>query len=111
MNSGRALEDLRAALFNEFRSSEGAKRQQQQLCGPATALTFNFVIAVGIIFVNKLVRMLNSQYIYLSYPYFAQLDFKIAVFQLITYLACISSGAQSCWVPVSYISHFYPLCR
>ncbi|CAB4262072.1 unnamed protein product [Prunus armeniaca] len=46
MNSGRALEDLRAALFNEFRSSEGAKRQQQQLCGPATALTFNFVLKV-----------------------------------------------------------------
>ncbi|ONI27166.1 hypothetical protein PRUPE_1G071900 [Prunus persica] len=56
---GRALEDLRAALFNEFRSSEGAKRQQQQLCGPATALTFNFVIAVGIIFVNKLVLALT----------------------------------------------------
>lgn len=46
-----------------FRSPEGAKRQQQQLCGPATALTFNFVVAVGIIFMNKLVRMLNFQHV------------------------------------------------
>ncbi|KAF4392813.1 nucleotide-sugar uncharacterized transporter 1 [Cannabis sativa] len=52
---GRALEDLRASIFNELRSSDGAKRQQQRLCGPAIALTFNFVVAVGIIFVNKLV--------------------------------------------------------
>lgn len=52
---GRALEDLRASLFNELRALEGARRQQQRLCGPAAALTFNFVVAVGIIFVNKLV--------------------------------------------------------
>ncbi|XP_024026414.1 nucleotide-sugar uncharacterized transporter 1 [Morus notabilis] len=52
---GRALEDLRASLFNELRSLEGARRQQQRLCGPAAALTFNFVVAVGIIFMNKLV--------------------------------------------------------
>ncbi|CAJ2637929.1 nucleotide-sugar uncharacterized transporter 1 [Trifolium pratense] len=52
---GRALEDLRASLFNQFNFSDGAKRQQQRICGPATALTFNFVVAVGIIFVNKMV--------------------------------------------------------
>ncbi|KAL5549511.1 hypothetical protein UlMin_004742 [Ulmus minor] len=52
---GRALEELRSSLFNELRSSEGAKRQQQRICGPAAALTFNFVVAVGIIFMNKLV--------------------------------------------------------
>ncbi|XP_061361718.1 nucleotide-sugar uncharacterized transporter 1 [Gastrolobium bilobum] len=51
----RALEDLRASLFNEFRSSEGAKRQQQLTCGPAAALSFNFLVAVGIIFMNKMV--------------------------------------------------------
>ncbi|KAJ1439844.1 putative membrane protein [Sesbania bispinosa] len=43
---GRALEDLRTSLFNQFRSSEGAKRQQQRICGPATALSFNFLVAV-----------------------------------------------------------------
>ncbi|XP_027331903.1 nucleotide-sugar uncharacterized transporter 1-like [Abrus precatorius] len=52
---GRALEDLRGSLYNEFRSSEGAKRQQQRTCGPAAALSFNFLVAVGIIFMNKMV--------------------------------------------------------
>ncbi|RDX68498.1 Nucleotide-sugar uncharacterized transporter 1 [Mucuna pruriens] len=52
---GRALEDLRASLFNQFRSPEGAKRQQQRICGPAVALSFNFLVAVGIIFMNKMV--------------------------------------------------------
>lgn len=52
---GRALEELRASIFNGFRSSEGAKHQQLRKCGPTVALTFNFVVAVGIIFMNKLV--------------------------------------------------------
>ncbi|GAB2224903.1 hypothetical protein Droror1_Dr00005682 [Drosera rotundifolia] len=52
---GKALENLRGSLFNELRSSEGARRQQQRLCGPTVALTFNFLVAVGIILTNKLV--------------------------------------------------------
>lgn len=56
--AGRALEDVRASLFNQFRSSEGAKRQQQRICGPAVALSFNFLVAVGIIFMNKMVCLL-----------------------------------------------------
>ncbi|XP_041022019.1 nucleotide-sugar uncharacterized transporter 1-like isoform X1 [Juglans microcarpa x Juglans regia] len=52
---GKVLEELRAFVFNEFGSSEGARRQPQCRCGPITALTFNFVVAVGIIFMNKLV--------------------------------------------------------
>ncbi|XP_043713526.1 nucleotide-sugar uncharacterized transporter 2-like [Telopea speciosissima] len=52
---GRALEDLRASLFNELRTSEGAKRQQQRICGPTVALLFNFLVSVGIILMNKLV--------------------------------------------------------
>ncbi|RVW28503.1 Nucleotide-sugar uncharacterized transporter 2 [Vitis vinifera] len=40
---GKAMEELRASLFNELRSSEGAKRQQQRICGPSVALTFNFL--------------------------------------------------------------------
>ncbi|CAH8279960.1 unnamed protein product [Arabidopsis lyrata] len=53
---GKALEDLRASLFNRFRSPETPKRQQQQqhrICGPTLALTFNFIVAISIIFVNK----------------------------------------------------------
>ncbi|XP_042497422.1 nucleotide-sugar uncharacterized transporter 2 [Macadamia integrifolia] len=53
--SGQALEELRGSLFNELRTSEGAKRQQQRFCGPSVALTFNFFVAVGIIMANKLV--------------------------------------------------------
>ncbi|XP_022134912.1 nucleotide-sugar uncharacterized transporter 1 isoform X1 [Momordica charantia] len=52
---GRSLEDLQGALFSKFRSAEGAKRQQQRSCGPVVALTFNFFVAVSIIFMNKLV--------------------------------------------------------
>ncbi|XP_010451800.1 PREDICTED: uncharacterized membrane protein At1g06890-like [Camelina sativa] len=53
---GKALEDLRASLFNRFRSPETPKRQQQQqhrICGPTVALSFNFVVAISIIFINK----------------------------------------------------------
>ncbi|KMS95696.1 hypothetical protein BVRB_005860 [Beta vulgaris subsp. vulgaris] len=52
---GKALEDLRSSLFNELRSSEGARRYQQRICGPFVALTFNFLVSVGIILMNKLV--------------------------------------------------------
>ncbi|KAJ6857613.1 hypothetical protein NC651_039131 [Populus alba x Populus x berolinensis] len=50
---GRALEELRSSLFSRFRSSESTKRHEQQLCGPVIALTFNFLVAIGIIFMNK----------------------------------------------------------
>ncbi|KAL3647853.1 hypothetical protein CASFOL_008821 [Castilleja foliolosa] len=45
---GRALEELRSSLYNDLRTSEGAKRQQQRYsCGPIVAMTFNFMVAVG----------------------------------------------------------------
>ncbi|KAG6771450.1 hypothetical protein POTOM_022812 [Populus tomentosa] len=50
---GRALEELRSSLFSRFRFSESAKRQEKRSCGPVLALTFNFLVAVGIIFMNK----------------------------------------------------------
>ncbi|KAM7250531.1 hypothetical protein ACFE04_022414 [Oxalis oulophora] len=53
--AGRALEELRGSLYNELRTSEGAKRQQQRFCGPFVAMTFNFMVAVVIILTNKLV--------------------------------------------------------
>ncbi|EXC47695.1 hypothetical protein L484_002406 [Morus notabilis] len=53
-----ALEALRASLFNEYLSpgAGGANRTpaQRQICARAAALAFNFVIAIGIIFMNKL---------------------------------------------------------
>ncbi|KAG4213983.1 hypothetical protein ERO13_A01G093350v2, partial [Gossypium hirsutum] len=53
--AGRALEELRSSLYNELRTSEGAKRQQQRFCGLVVAMSFNFFVAVGIILTNKLV--------------------------------------------------------
>ncbi|XP_059443946.1 nucleotide-sugar uncharacterized transporter 2 [Corylus avellana] len=53
--AGRALEELRSSLYNELRTSEGAKRQQQRFCGPVVAMIFNFMVSVGIIMANKLV--------------------------------------------------------
>lgn len=53
------MEELRSSLYNELRTSEGAKRQQQRICGPIVAMTFNFMVAVGIILGNKLVRILK----------------------------------------------------
>lgn len=50
----RALEELRTSLIAECRTAEGAKRQQQRICGPKVALSFNFVVAVTIILMNKL---------------------------------------------------------
>ncbi|KAI4321729.1 hypothetical protein MLD38_035077 [Melastoma candidum] len=50
---GRALEELRGSLHNDLATSEGAKRQQQRMCGPVVAMSFNFAVAVGIILANK----------------------------------------------------------
>lgn len=45
---GRALEELRSSLYNELRTSEGAKRQQQRFCGPVVAMSFNFLLLLGL---------------------------------------------------------------
>ncbi|KAJ4845747.1 hypothetical protein Tsubulata_032860 [Turnera subulata] len=50
---GKALEAVRSSLFNKFRLSESTKRQEQRLYGPVAALSFNFLVAISIIFVNK----------------------------------------------------------
>ncbi|XP_028952029.1 nucleotide-sugar uncharacterized transporter 1 isoform X2 [Malus domestica] len=95
---GRALEDLRSVLFNEFRSSDGARRQQQQLCGPATALTFNFVIAVGIIFVNKLVlKVVGFQFpIFLTFIHYVVSWLLMALLNALCILsACPSKSTRS----------------
>ncbi|CAL1353755.1 unnamed protein product [Linum trigynum] len=55
--TGRALEELRGTLYNDLRTSEGAKRQQQRFCGPLVAMTFNFVVSIGIIMTNKVVMV------------------------------------------------------
>ncbi|KAK8595811.1 hypothetical protein V6N13_000498 [Hibiscus sabdariffa] len=68
---GKALEDLRASLFNKFYSVDGAKRQR--ICGPVAALTFNFMVAIGIIFINKWVlKNIGFQFpVFLTFIHYA----------------------------------------
>ncbi|KAI8019812.1 hypothetical protein LOK49_LG04G00204 [Camellia lanceoleosa] len=49
---GRALEELRASFFGKLRLFGSSKQQQ---LGPTAALTFNFLVSVSIILMNKLV--------------------------------------------------------
>lgn len=59
------VEELQASIFSELRTSEGANRLQQRVCGPTVSLTFNFLVSVAIILVNKLVFFYG---IYLFFP-------------------------------------------
>ncbi|KAK9941172.1 hypothetical protein M0R45_017792 [Rubus argutus] len=72
--AGKALEELRGSLYNDLRTSEGAKRQQQRFCGPVVALTFNFMVSVGIILANKLVMGKNYSF-YFSFSLGAVMAF------------------------------------
>ncbi|KAF9616328.1 hypothetical protein IFM89_029104 [Coptis chinensis] len=85
---GRALEDLRASLYNEIRTSEGAKRQQQRICGPSIALTFNFLVSVGIILTNKLVlgRVGFNYPIFLTFIHYALSWFLMAILKALSLL-------------------------
>ncbi|KAJ0079852.1 hypothetical protein Patl1_23767 [Pistacia atlantica] len=60
--AGRALEELRGAIYKDLRSAEGAKRQQQRFCGPAVAMTFNFLVSVGIILINKYWKFIGGYF-------------------------------------------------
>ncbi|ERN16699.1 hypothetical protein AMTR_s00051p00220420 [Amborella trichopoda] len=87
--AGRALEEVRASLFNDVRTSEGAKLQQQRFCGPFVALSFNFLIAVGIIMVNKLVlgsRVGFDFPIFLTFIHYACSWFLMTVFNAFSLL-------------------------
>ncbi|KAG6685977.1 nucleotide-sugar uncharacterized transporter 2 isoform X1 [Carya illinoinensis] len=86
--AGRAMEDLRSSLYNELRTSEGAKRQQQRFCGPVVALTFNFMVAVGIILANKLVmgRVGFNFPIFLTLIHYATAWLLLAIFKAFSLL-------------------------
>lgn len=86
--AGRALEELRSSLYNELRTSDGAKRQQQRFCGPVVALTFNFMVAVGIIMANKLVmgRVGFNYPIFLTLIHYVTAWFLLAIFKAFSLL-------------------------
>ncbi|WOL13922.1 hypothetical protein Cni_G22702 [Canna indica] len=85
---GRALEELRGSLYSDFHTSDGAKRQQQRLCGPFVAMTFNFIVAVGIIMANKVVMgMVGFNFpIALSLIHYLTSWFLMAIFKALSLL-------------------------
>ncbi|KAI8553042.1 hypothetical protein RHMOL_Rhmol06G0314800 [Rhododendron molle] len=87
-DAGRALEELRGVLYSELRTSEGAKRQQQRLCGPVVAMTFNFLVAVGIIMANKLVmgKVGFNFPIYLTLIHYSSAWVLLAIFKAFSLL-------------------------
>ncbi|KAM3320380.1 nucleotide-sugar putative transporter 2 isoform X1 [Capsicum chacoense] len=86
--AGRALEDLRGSLYNDLRTSEAAKRQQRRFCGPVVALTFNFMVAVGIILGNKLVmgRVGFNFPIFLTFIHYCCAWLLLAIFKALSLL-------------------------
>ncbi|KAE9606404.1 hypothetical protein Lal_00013535 [Lupinus albus] len=86
--AGRALEELRASLYNELRTSEGAKRQQQRYCPPVVALAFNFMVAVGIIMANKLVmgKVGFNFPIFLTFVHYITAWILLAIFKALSLL-------------------------
>ncbi|XP_022932395.1 nucleotide-sugar uncharacterized transporter 2 isoform X3 [Cucurbita moschata] len=87
-SAGRALEEIRGSLYNELRTSDGAKRQQQRYCGPVVAMTFNFMVAVGIIMANKLVmgRVGFNFPIFLTLIHYTVAWFLLAIFKALSLL-------------------------
>ncbi|KAK2431986.1 hypothetical protein P8452_45037 [Trifolium repens] len=86
--AGKALEELRSSLYNELRTSEGAKRQQQRYCGPVVALSFNFMVAVSIIMANKLVmgRVGFNFPIFLTFVHYITAWILLAIFKALSVL-------------------------
>lgn len=87
-DAGRALEELRASLYNDIRTSEGAKRQQQRYCGPVAALSFNFMVAVAIIMANKLVmgKVGFNFPIFLTFVHYITAWLLLAIFKALAVL-------------------------
>ncbi|KAK8626377.1 hypothetical protein V6N13_134026 [Hibiscus sabdariffa] len=89
--AGKALEEFRGSFYNEIRTSEGARRQQQRFCGPVVAMSFNFFVAVGIILTNKFVMGKVG----FNFPIFLTLIHYTVAWLLLAFFKALS------WLPVS----------
>ncbi|XP_042040576.1 nucleotide-sugar uncharacterized transporter 2 isoform X2 [Salvia splendens] len=80
--------ELRGSLYHELRTTEGAKRQQQRFCGPVVAMTFNFMVSVGIILGNKMVmgRVGFNYPIFLTLIHYATAWVLLAIFKALSLL-------------------------
>ncbi|KAI3446634.1 hypothetical protein Pfo_003299 [Paulownia fortunei] len=83
---GRALEELRASMFSKLRLFSGAKRQPQSLLGPTIALTFNFLVSVSIILMNKLVLVKVG----FNYPIFLTFIHYVFSWLIMAFLKALS---------------------
>ncbi|XP_020590324.1 uncharacterized membrane protein At1g06890 isoform X1 [Phalaenopsis equestris] len=85
---GLSLEEIRSSLYNDFNTSEGARRKQQLYCGPFISMTFNFMISVGIIMANKLVlgKIGFNFPVALSLIHYVTAWFLMALFRLFSLL-------------------------
>lgn len=104
--AGKALEEVRASLFNKFRTLGCTKRQQQpQLWGPSVALTFNFLVSVSIILMNKLVSLI----IFLLFLIHVYDDFSCFLLFLTVCSTMIYLGTCQSWIQLSNFPKFYSL--
>ncbi|KAL1566957.1 hypothetical protein AAHA92_02491 [Salvia divinorum] len=80
--------ELRSSLYHELRTTEGAKRQQQRFCGPVVAMTFNFMVSVGIILGNKMVmgRVGFNYPIFLTLIHYTTAWVLLAIFKALSLL-------------------------
>ncbi|CAK9178755.1 unnamed protein product [Ilex paraguariensis] len=98
----KALEEVRASLFSKLQLFGSAKRQQQPLLGPTVALTFNFVVSVSIILMNKLVLVTVG----FNYPIFLTFIHYICSWLLMALLKALSILPAS---PPSKSTKFFSL--
>ncbi|WRX07860.1 Sugar phosphate transporter domain - like 3 [Theobroma cacao] len=97
---GRALESNQSLLFDNLHSSESSERQQQRICGPLAALTFNLVVAVGIIFMNKWVlKNVGFQFpVFLTVIHYAV---SWALMAILNFFSLFSASPSSKVAPLS----------
>ncbi|KAK6259176.1 hypothetical protein SCA6_013650 [Theobroma cacao] len=97
---GRALESNQSLLFDNLHSCESSERQQQRICGPLAALTFNLVVAVGIIFMNKWVlKNVGFQFpVFLTVIHYAV---SWALMAILNFFSLFSASPSSKVAPLS----------
>ncbi|GAB2284795.1 hypothetical protein Dimus_019248 [Dionaea muscipula] len=89
--AGKALEEFRGYLYNDISTSESGRRMQQRVCGPVVAMTFNFMVAVGIILTNKMVMGKVG----FNFPIFLTLIHYSVAWMLMAILKALS------WIPIT----------
>lgn len=96
---------MRASLFGKLQLFGVSKRQQLALFGPTVALTFNFLVSVGIILMNKMVLGKVG----FNYPIFLTFIHYIFSFILMAILKALSILPKSPPTKSAKLSSFFAL--